>query len=74
MDALSQVAAGAEHLVQSLKPAYIVGDSSLGLSNFVFWMFICLAITLVVVLVASRRLSLVPKGGSPAWWNTATTS
>ena len=62
MDALSQVAAGAEHLVQSLKPAYIVGDSSLGLSNFVFWMFICLAITLVVVLVASRRLSLVPKG------------
>ena len=62
MDALSQVAAGAEHLVQSLKPAYIVGDSSLGLSNFVFWMFICLAITLVVVLVASRRLSLVAKG------------
>ena len=61
MDALSQVAAGAEHLVQSLKPAYIVGDSSLGLSNFVFWMFICLAITLIVVLVAGRKLTLVPK-------------
>ena len=60
MDALSQVAAGAEHLVQSLKPAYIVGDSSLGLSNFVFWMFICLAITLVVVLAASKRLTIIP--------------
>ncbi len=62
MDALSQVAEGAEHLVKSLKPGYIVGDSTLGLSNFVFWMFICLAITLVVVLVASKRLSLIPKG------------
>lgn len=62
MDALSQVAEGAEHLVQSLKPAYIVGDSTLGLSNFVFWMFICLAITLIVVLAASKRLSMVPKG------------
>ncbi len=62
MDALSQVAEEAEHLVESLNPAYIVGDSTLGLSNFVFWMFICLAITLVVVLVASRHLSLVPKG------------
>ena len=62
MDALSQVAEGAEHLVKSLKPGYIIGDSTLGLSNFVFWMFICLAITLVVVLVASKRLSLIPKG------------
>ena len=65
MDALSQVAEGAAHLVQSLKPAYIAGDSTLGLSNFVFWMFICLAITLIVVLVASKRLSCVNFHSSP---------
>lgn len=59
---LAQVSEGASHLVHSLGSGWIIGDSSLGFSNFTLWMFICLAITLVVVLVASKGLKVVPGG------------
>lgn len=60
MDALESLASGAEHLVHSFDPVFVVGSGSIGITQYVLWMVICLIITVVVVLAASKRLTLVP--------------
>ena len=60
MDALAELSKGADHLVHSFDSAYIVGSGAFGLTQYTFWMIICLILTVVVVLVASKRLTLVP--------------
>ncbi len=53
---LEWLSADISHLQESLGTSWIVP----GFSNFVFWMIICAAIVLIVVLVAGRRLQLIP--------------
>ncbi len=53
------------HLVPELKESFdstFVFDfgGGIGITNYIFWMFITLALTLIVVLVAGRKLTLVP--------------
>lgn len=56
MNPLDILAADIPHLQASLSTGWVVP----GLSNFVVWMVIVLAIVLIVVLVAGRKLTLVP--------------
>jgi len=44
------------HLQHSFDSAFVFGP----VTQYVFWMAICLALTLIVVLVAGRKLKLVP--------------
>ncbi|MDR0513986.1 MAG: F0F1 ATP synthase subunit A [Coriobacteriaceae bacterium] len=48
------------HLKASFDSAFLVGEGGIGLTQYVFWMFICLALTLIVVLVAAHKLKPVP--------------
>ena len=56
MNPLDILAEEIPHLQASLSTAYVVP----GLSNFVVWMVIVLAIVLILVLVTGRKLTLVP--------------
>ena len=38
------------------------GDTGIGLTQYIFWMLILFALTLIVVLTASKKLSIVPNG------------
>lgn len=49
-----------EELQESFDPVYIVGSGSFGLTQYVFWMIICVVVTMVVVLVAGKKLTVVP--------------
>ncbi len=60
MDALTELSNGVEHLVSSFDSAYLIGSGSFGLTQYTFWMIICLVLTLAVVLGASKRLTLIP--------------
>ena len=57
MNPLEELANGVSHLQHSFDSAFVFGP----VTQYVFWMVICLAITLIVVLVAGRKLTLVPK-------------
>ena len=56
MNPLEVLANDIGHLQSSLSTQYVVP----GLSNFIVWMFIVLAVVLIVVLVSGRRLQLIP--------------
>lgn len=62
MDPLALVNELVGHLQASFDPAFVFefGDSGIGMTQYVLWMFIALAITLIIVLVAGRRLTVVP--------------
>jgi F-type H+-transporting ATPase subunit a len=60
VNALDTFNADVPHLQESFDSAYIFGSGSLGLTQYIFWMIICIILTLVVVLIASKRLTLVP--------------
>lgn len=60
MDALETLAAGVPHLQHSFDSVFIFSSGGFGLTNYLFWMLICLAVTLIIVLVSARRLKLVP--------------
>lgn len=51
-----------EELRESLSPQHIFffGDTGSGLTQFILWMLICWALTVIVVMVGARRLQLVP--------------
>ncbi len=61
MNALETLAAEVPHLQHSFDSTFIVGSGSFGLTNYTFWLIICLALTFVVVLVSGRRLKMVPR-------------
>lgn len=56
MNALETLASEVPHLQHSFDPTFVFGP----ITQYVLWMFIILAITLVVVLGTSKRLTLVP--------------
>lgn len=60
MNALEKLAADAGHLSAGLDSAYVFGSGNFGLTQYTVWMFICLAIVLLVVLLSARRLTMVP--------------
>lgn len=60
MNPLEVLAAEVPHLQHSFDPAYVIGSGSFGLTQYMFWMIICFLITLAVVIVAGKKLTLVP--------------
>lgn len=49
-------------VVHEFLPTFIVGGGQTGLTQYIFWMCIALAIMLIVLFAAKKRIALVPKG------------
>ena len=49
-----------EELQESFDPVYIVGSGAFGLTQYVFWMIIAVIVTMVVVILAGKKLTIVP--------------
>lgn len=60
-DPLNDIAAPIEELSESFNSMPVFNIGPWAISQYTFWMFICLALVLIVVLVAAKRVSLVPK-------------
>ena len=60
MDAFAQLAEHANELKESFDSTIVIGTSSFGLTQYMFWMIICWIITLAVILVVSKKLTLIP--------------
>jgi F-type H+-transporting ATPase subunit a len=60
-DPLNDIAAPIEELSESFNSMPVFNIGPWAISQYTFWMFICLALVLVVVLVAAKRVTLVPK-------------
>ena len=60
MNPLEALEEGAGHLKTSLDPAIVIGSNGTGLTTYILWMCITLTITLLVVLIAAKKLQLVP--------------
>lgn len=61
MNPLETLAAEATHLQHSFDPTTVFSIGDFGVSQYMVYMVICLALTLIVVLVAAKKLTLVPK-------------
>ena len=60
MDAFAQLAEHANELKESFDSTIMFGTTSFGMTQYMFWMVICWVITLAVILIASRKLTLIP--------------
>lgn len=60
MDALATLAAEAGELSSHLASQYVFGSGSFGLTNYTVWMVICMVLVILVVVLASRRLTTIP--------------
>lgn len=60
MNPLEMLASEVPHLQHSFDPAYVFGGDGFGLTQYIFWMIICFAITIIVVMAAGKRLTLIP--------------
>ena len=60
MNPLETLAAEVPHLKESFDPAFVFGSAPFGMTQYVLWMIICFVITLIVVMTAAKRLTLVP--------------
>ena len=60
MNPLETLASEVPHLQHSFDSAFVFGSGSFGMTQYILWMVICFIITLVVVLTAGKRLTLVP--------------
>ena len=60
MEALEGLSEHIEELVDSFDSAFVLGSGSVGLTQYIFWMFIVLALVLVVVLVAAKKAAIIP--------------
>lgn len=61
MDALGELAKEAGELSSHLASQYVFGSGAFGLTNYTVWMVICMVLVILVVVLASRRLTTVPK-------------
>lgn len=61
MNALEWLTEEVPHLKASFDSAVVIGNSEFGLTQYIFWMIICWIITCVVILVAAKKLTLIPK-------------
>ena len=64
MDALSKLPEEMDHLVNSFLSQAIVGDTTVGFTQYIFWMFVAIALLCVVIFVFKKKqaASLAPKG------------
>ncbi len=64
MDALSKLPEAMDELLDGFMTHAIIGDTTVGLTNYIFWMCVALALLLVVIFVFKRKQasSLVPQG------------
>lgn len=60
MNPLEMLAENVPHLQGSFDSAIVFGSNGIGMTQYVFWMIIVFIITLVVVMTAGKRLTLVP--------------
>ncbi|MEG2477086.1 F0F1 ATP synthase subunit A [Gordonibacter sp.] len=60
MNPLETLAAEVPHLKESFDPTFVFGSAPFGMTQYVLWMIICFVITLIVVMTAAKRLTLVP--------------
>jgi F-type H+-transporting ATPase subunit a len=49
-----------EELQGSFDPQYLFSFGGTGLTQYIFWMIICVVLTAVVILVAAKKLQLIP--------------
>lgn len=61
MGALSLLQEHIEELKESFNSAVIVGNSNIGLTTYMLYVLICSVIVVCVVLIAGRKLTMVPK-------------
>ena len=60
MDAISTLAADVPELQESFNSAIVIGTAEFGLTQYILWMIICWIITLAIVLIVGRKLTLIP--------------
>ena len=60
MNALEVLSEHVPELKESFDSAIVIGNSTFGLTQYTLWMIICWILTLVVVLVVGRKLTLIP--------------
>lgn len=48
-------------LQESFNSAIVIGNSTFGMTQYIFWMIICWIITAVIILTVAKKLTLVPK-------------
>lgn len=60
MDAISTLSADVPHLQESFNSAIVIGNAEFGLTQYILWMIICWIITLAVVILVGRKLTLIP--------------
>ncbi len=49
-----------EHLQHSFDSAYLIGSGSVGLTQYIFWMIISVVLTALVVIIAGKKLTVIP--------------
>ena len=64
MDALSKLPDAMDELLDGFMTHAIVGDTTVGLTQYIFWMFVAIALLFVVMFVFKKKQaqSLVPQG------------
>lgn len=61
MNALEVLSEHVPELKESFDSAIVIGNSTFGLTQYILWMIICWIITVVIVCVVARKLTLIPK-------------
>ncbi len=61
MGALEWLNEEVPHLKESFDSAIVIGNAEFGMTQYILWMIICWILTCVVVLVVSKKLTLIPK-------------
>ena len=60
MGALEWLSEDVPHLKASFDSAIVIGNAEFGMTQYILWMIICWIITLAVILVVSKKLTLIP--------------
>lgn len=62
MGPLGELSHHLEELTASFDSALVVGSGGIGLTQYILWMIIVVAIVLLIVILVGKRLTLVPQG------------
>lgn len=60
MNPIEVLSSHVPELSESFNSAIVIGNSSFGMTQYVFWMIICWLITVLVVCLVARKLTLIP--------------
>ncbi len=61
MNPIEVLSSHVPELQESFNSAIVIGNSSFGMTQYVFWMIICWLLTILVVCITARKLTLIPK-------------